>query len=196
MTYNLDKNYHSLDRLDKWDRVTQNSIKKRLKEEIGEVSVFDFLSEEEGRILKIITDIAIPQKSGADYIKIAETIDRELTDQKKGVRYGKNTWSGEFYRTGLKAVSEYVKKNYAEPIEQTNDAQRKEFFSKIISDNETSLTHRFLRRVLSDAINIYFSHPLSWNKIGFPGPAYPEGYAYLDCGETDKWEPQYEEYEK
>ncbi|PJA87005.1 MAG: hypothetical protein CO141_01740 [Candidatus Moranbacteria bacterium CG_4_9_14_3_um_filter_42_9] len=190
----LDKNYRTLDRLDKWDKVTQNSIKKRLKEEIGAVSSFDFLSEKEGKILKIITDIAIPQENGTNYIKIAEAVDKGLSDRKEGVRYGENPWSGEFYRAGLKAVGEYIEKNCAKPIEKMSGAELKDFFSKIIEERGSGLLYRFLRRVLSDAIGIYFSHPASWDKVGFPGPAYPEGYAYLDCGEKDDWEPKYEKY--
>ena len=188
----LDKNYRTLDRLDKWDKVTQNSIKKRLKEEIGAVSSFDFLSEKEGKILKIITDIAIPQENGTNYIKIAEAVDKGLSDRKEGVRYGENPWSGEFYHTGLSAVHEYTKKNYAKTIADMSSAELEEFFSKSISDKNAGLLHAFLRKVLTDSINIYFSHPSSWDKIGFPGPAYPEGYAYLDCEEKDDWEPKYE----
>ena len=25
----------------------------------------------------------------------------------------------------------------------------------------------------------FYAHPLAWNEIGFPGPAYPRGYASL-----------------
>jgi len=192
MPYNLDKNYHALDRVDKWDEVTQNSIKNRLEKELGEISFFHYLSKEEGEVLKIITSIAIPQKNKNGYIKIAEAIDRGLSDEKEGVRYGENPWSGEFYHTGLSAVHEYTKKNYAKTIADMSSAELEEFFSKSISDKNAGFLHAFLRKVLTDSINIYFSHPSSWDKIGFPGPAYPEGYAYLDCEEKDDWEPKYE----
>lgn len=39
----------------------------------------------------------------------------------------------------------------------------------------------------------FYSHPWAWNEIGFPGPAYPRGYArfgspHLRHGETESWE--------
>lgn len=41
----------------------------------------------------------------------------------------------------------------------------------------------------------YYSHPWAWNEIGFPGPAYPRGYArfgspHLRHGETESWEAE------
>ena len=45
MPYEIDKNYNSLDRLDKWDDVTQEVIKKRLEEAKTEPDFF-YLAEE------------------------------------------------------------------------------------------------------------------------------------------------------
>ena len=34
----------------------------------------------------------------------------------------------------------------------------------------------------------FYSHPWSWNEIGFGGPAYPRGYARLGIGQREWWE--------
>ena len=60
--------------------------KKRLDQEIGYPSDgglrFNFLSEEDGEALEIITDILIPQEENKDYVKIAEAIDSKISDKK------------------------------------------------------------------------------------------------------------------
>jgi hypothetical protein len=196
MPYRLDQKYDTLDRLSKWDEVTRSSIKKRLAEETGTVSVFHYLSAREGRILEIITGILIPQKNGPEHIKIAEAIDRNLNDRKEGVRYGKNPWRGEFYRNGLKLFSGYVNQQLSLPAEKAGRDDLKNIVSQILEGGSDEPLRHFLRKVLSDAIAVYFSHPLSWNGIGFPGPAFPEGYPFLNCNEKEEWEPHYEKYEK
>jgi hypothetical protein len=34
----------------------------------------------------------------------------------------------------------------------------------------------------------FYSHPTAWNEIGFPGPAYPRGYANLGLDRREHWE--------
>jgi Gluconate 2-dehydrogenase subunit 3 len=40
----------------------------------------------------------------------------------------------------------------------------------------------------------FYSHPWSWNEIGFGGPAYPRGFVRLGAGEREHWEkpPEFE----
>lgn len=191
MKYKLDSHYHSLDRLDKWDETTQGVIKKRLEKEIDRQESFVFLTSQEGAKLEKLIDVLLPQPSERSEgsrrdlslrqrtefrIKIAEMIDRGLSDQKIGVRYAQNPWRGDFYRKGLAEFGRLI-------------SERE--IKKILEKSSDSLAGRFIDQVLTDSISIYYSHPFAWDKIGFPGPAYPEGYAYLSCGEKDEWEPKY-----
>lgn len=34
----------------------------------------------------------------------------------------------------------------------------------------------------------FYSHPWAWNEIGFPGPAYPQGYLNPGINSRDRWE--------
>jgi hypothetical protein len=34
----------------------------------------------------------------------------------------------------------------------------------------------------------FYSHPWSWNEIGFSGPAYPRGYLNIGVDAREKWE--------
>lgn len=191
MKYILDKKFNALDRMEKWDEVTQEVIQARIKKEKGAPMRFSFFDEREGEILEIITDALIPQEKDANYIKIAEIIDEGLKDGKRGVCYGNNPWPPEFYKNGIMELSEEAEKRYGKPIEDFSEEKLVEFISKLLENEDNSFLKTFVQKVLMDATVIYYSHPASWNQIGFPGPAYPEGYSNLDCGEKEKWEPGY-----
>jgi hypothetical protein len=42
----------------------------------------------------------------------------------------------------------------------------------------------FIDRLLDKALAGYLAHPATWVRIGFTGPAYPEGYAWIGPGEA------------
>jgi hypothetical protein len=42
--------------------------------------------------------------------------------------------------------------------------------------------------VMRTVLSAFYSHPWTWNEIGFGGPAYPRGYARLGAGQREPWE--------
>jgi hypothetical protein len=42
--------------------------------------------------------------------------------------------------------------------------------------------------VMRSLLAAFYSHPWSWNEIGFGGPAYPRGYARMGIGLSEAWE--------
>jgi hypothetical protein len=46
----------------------------------------------------------------------------------------------------------------------------------------------FKQRLLHDIVVAYWSHPTSWNEIGWGGPASPRGYVRMGYDERDPWE--------
>jgi len=188
----LEKNYNSLDRLGKWDPETQEVVKKRITAETGAVLTYQFLTEQEGEILEILVDTLVPQEKNNPYVKLSEIIDRDLVKNIKAVRYGVSPWPREFYQIGLAEIDRFAKDEFGKPIEDFSESQIEKFISDIFAGNTDDFLRKFLKRILADATAIYFSHPASWNSIGFPGPAYPEGYPYLKCGEKEDWEPKFE----
>lgn len=42
----------------------------------------------------------------------------------------------------------------------------------------------FIDRLLEKALQGYLAHPDTWVRIGFNGPAYPEGYSWIDPAEV------------
>jgi len=192
MKFTADENYDALNRFEKWDPETQTTIKERVANELGDVLSYEFLTEREGEILELLLDALIPQEKNSKYIiKISEIIDRDLAKDTKGVRYGANPWPREFYQTGIADFASHAKEIFGKPIEDFSMVQIEKYIAEIFERNADDFLYRFARKVLSDATAIYFSHPASWNMIGFPGPAYPLGYPFLDCSEKEDWEPSY-----
>jgi hypothetical protein len=46
----------------------------------------------------------------------------------------------------------------------------------------------FKERLAHDILGAYYSHPTSWNEIGFGGPASPRGYVRMGADRRDPWE--------
>jgi hypothetical protein len=46
----------------------------------------------------------------------------------------------------------------------------------------------FFKKMLSETVSAYYSHPAVWSEIGYGGPAYPRGYVRTELGLTDPWE--------
>ncbi|MGZ4031829.1 MAG: gluconate 2-dehydrogenase subunit 3 family protein [Tumebacillaceae bacterium] len=46
----------------------------------------------------------------------------------------------------------------------------------------------FFKKMLSESVSAYYSHPQIWSEIGYAGPAYPRGYVRSELGLTDPWE--------
>ncbi len=176
--FGLDKNYDPLTRKGAWDAKTRATVEGRIKEETATPVAFSFLSLAEGKLLTRLVDILLPQVAENQKIIIATVIDACLSETKAGVRYNNDPWRSDFYRRGLTELAGFALGNLEEFIKTTMDGP--DIFAK-----------RFLRRVLYDAAAVYYSHPAAWQEIGFPGPAYPEGYGLLGCGEKETWEPGY-----
>ena len=47
----------------------------------------------------------------------------------------------------------------------------------------------FEHRVIADITHAYYAHPVSWNELGFGGPASPRGYVRMKLDTRDPWEP-------
>ncbi len=53
------------------------------------------------------------------------------------------------------------------------------------ADDELGLPAKeFVDRLLVKALAGYLAHPDTWERIGFNGPAYPEGYAWISAAAT------------
>lgn len=87
----------------------------------------------------------------------------------------------ELFRAGLTVLAD------AGFAEWTEDAQRALVgrMRRGDADGELGLPARdFVDRLLEKALTGYLAHPDTWARIGFGGPAYPEGYAWIGPAEV------------
>lgn len=189
--FEIDKNYKPLDRLLEWDEATRSVIEERLRREMGTKSSFDFLSPEEGVLLQKIAEVMVGLPETGSEIKIAEVLDRRLSRLETGVKYNDNPWPYDFYKKGLKEFEKNIKDEAQKKSIATTEVDIEMLIGMILEGNGDRFLSNFLRKVLRDATEIYYSHPQSWVEIGFPGPAYPAGYPFLSCDTKEDWEPVY-----
>lgn len=87
----------------------------------------------------------------------------------------------ELFRAGLDALS-------AAGFVDMSDVDRRTLVGRMRhgdADAELDVPARaFIDRLLDKALTGYLAHPDAWERIGFQGPAYPEGYAWIGPAEV------------
>ena len=145
----IDKKYNALDRLGKWDEETRLVIERRLRDETGDKRVFSRLNKKEMQMLESLVDLLLysqPKKYG---IKVAETIAKDLVNKKSGVRYNEYPWRYVFYKEGFKVLARNPGIILAKKI------------VGIINGQDNVFLRDFIRQVLVDAVEVFYSHPIS-----------------------------------
>ena len=85
----------------------------------------------------------------------------------------------ELVRAGLKVLSD---RGFAELSEAEQSALIRRM-RRGEADTELGLPAKdFIDRLLALVLAGYLAHPSTWDRIGFNGPAYPEGYAWISSG--------------
>jgi hypothetical protein len=85
----------------------------------------------------------------------------------------------ELFRRGLETLA---KRGFAELSEGEQDALIDRMRRGEADDDLGLPAQEFVDRLLLNALAGYLAHPETWDRIGFNGPAYPEGYAWISRG--------------
>ena len=155
-----------------------------------------FFTAVEWETLVAICDRIVPQPRDAPPVPLAAFVDAKMfTQRRDGHRTPSMPKQEDAWRRGLAALD-------AEAA--TLRARR---FHLLGADDQDLLLKRmqdgdlhdpawggmppaafFSSRVLTDIVSSFYSHPTSWNRIGFGGPASPRGYVRMDFDRRDPWE--------
>ena len=91
--------------------------------------------------------------------------------------------AAELVEQGLRALAERGFDGLAEPDQDALVARMRSGEA----DAELGLPAKeFVDRLLVLALAGYLAHPATWERIGFNGPAYPDGYAWISGGAVAK----------
>jgi hypothetical protein len=175
-----------------WNEQTRRVIDRRL----ATPREPRFLNEHDWLTLEAASRRIIPQPAHRPPVPIAALVDGKLlSNSGDGYRNAGLPPLREAWQRGLKALDAEAKGAYGVPFHRLTSrqmdilltlAQKGEFKSKAWGGMPCDLF--FKERMLHDIVHAYYSHPSSWNEIGWGGPASPRGYVRMGFDRRDPWE--------
>jgi hypothetical protein len=179
-----------LDQAAHWDDATAAVVLDRLRS--PEPPRFFNLAEEAAA--DALFDRLLDQNPGDDHrIPVTAMVDSRLAEQRTdGWHYGDMPADGDAFKRSLALLD-------ADAVDESGTA----FANRGIESQRAQLDairrlgsapwHEFVAARIWNlwmryACNAFYSHPHIWNEIGFPGPAYPRGYAALGVGKRESFE--------
>jgi len=165
-----------LDQAAHWDPVTAGVVLSR----IGKPPEIRFFTPVEEAVATGLCDRLLGQDDEPK-IPVVPQIDARLAEQSTdGWRYAGMPEDGQAWRESLRHLDEDCRAACSRPfaeaapgdqravIQAVQDLGAKDWHG-LNAAHVWSLWTRY-------ACTAFYAHPLAWNEIGFPGPAYPRGY--------------------
>jgi gluconate 2-dehydrogenase subunit 3-like protein len=185
-----------------WDEATRNLIIKR----VAQPPAIRYFTPDQARFWQAVFDHLIPQhdRTADRRIPLVEPLDERLY-QNRGVGYRYETMpqDREAYKLGEQAIHEEAQARFDALFTDLPHRQQ-DLVLQAIHDQKTQggdaiwkqmSIGRFWQLLMQDALEAYYSHPWSWDEIGFGGPAYPRAYTRLERGEPEPWEVKEQRYD-
>ena len=175
-----------------WNAQTRRVIDARLA--IG--SPPKFLTAGEFATLEAIAARIVPQPNTRPPIPVAALVDHKLfCDRTDGYRHAGLPREREAWRLGLRAIDAEAQTAHGLPFREL-DAPRQDALLELLQQGNLRAAAWngmppkvfFVQRMAHDIVMAYYSHPTSWNEIGWGGPASPRGYVRMDFDRRDPWE--------
>jgi len=184
--------YDVWDQHQEWDEHTRKIVAQRRTPDVAH----QFLTQQEALTIQAAAAILVDDMRLDVLTYITQHIDDSLaspvgeSQRKVGVPDKKT-----LYRQGIKCLDDTSHASYqAEFLALTRERQI-DVLMKVESDHATQIGEweqltpkTFFKKLLRDAVDAYYSHPLIWSEIGYGGPAYPRGYVRVEKGLVDPWE--------
>lgn len=178
-----------LDAADTWDAATRAVVIARL----DPPGPLRFFTPEEEPTLRALCDVCTAQDA-EPRIPVAESVDAKMADGRlDGFQYADMPDDRDTWRMVLRGLDEAARdrarSGFADCGWDTREAVVADFADGTLSGgvwdrlNVARAWSVCMRAILSG----FYSHPWSWNEIGFGGPAYPRGF--MRTGTTGVREP-------
>lgn len=155
-----------------------------------------FFNADEWRTLNAICDRIVPQSQTRAAVPIAALVDRKMANNERdGYRLASMPEMREAWQLGLAALDAAAMAQHDHNFSMLAVAQQDELMKAMQAGTLDSpdwggmpADTFFSKRVAHDILSAYYSHPTSWNEIGFGGPASPRGYVRMNFNRRDPWE--------
>jgi Gluconate 2-dehydrogenase subunit 3 len=175
-----------------WNEKTREVIDRRL----ALPRTPRFLSEPEFATVEAIAAQVVPQPKHRPPVPVAALVDARLfEDIQDGYRVAGLPREREAWQRGLLALNAEAEAAHRRAFRHLTGPQQHDLLKRMEQgDLKTEAWGDmppkafFKHRLLSDIVHAYWSHPTSWNEIGWGGPASPRGYVRMGYDERDPWE--------
>jgi hypothetical protein len=182
--------FNVLDEARHWDAATRQVVMDRV-ERVREIR---FFTAAEAHTLGTFVDRVMAQDREPK-IPVLNLIDDKLfSGKREGYRFADMPDDGETFRgvsAGLDAAArQHGVSEFAGASRDVQDAVIEAFADGTLHGDvwDQLPPSNAWRVVMREVLSAFYSHPWSWNEIGFGGPAYPRGYARLGVGQRERWE--------
>jgi hypothetical protein len=155
-----------------------------------------YLSQEEWLVLEAICERIVPQPRTRAPVPLAAMVDAKLFENRDdGYRDYRLPPLREAWQRGLRAIDAEARHRHSVGFAALDEAERDALLSAVQQGALCDASWEgmppaifFAKRLLPDIVTLYYAHPISWNEIGFGGPASPRGYVRMDFDRRDPWE--------
>jgi hypothetical protein len=190
--------YDVLEQARHWDEVTRRAVLRRVEQ----VPPLRFFTAREAATLNDLCDVLTAQDA-EPRIPVINYIDEKYHEGRlDGFQFHDMPDDREAWRMVAAGLDEEARERGGG---ETYAAAAAELKRAIVGDFAEAKLHggvwgqlnveRAFGLVMRGVLDAYYSHPYSWNEIGFGGPAYPRGYSrfgspHLQAAERETWEGQ------
>ncbi len=194
--------YSTLSQQKFWDEATRNLILMRVEQP----PPIRYFTPEQVTFWRAVFDHLLPQhdRTREFRIPLIEPIDERLYQNRTvGYRYDSMPQDREAFALGQQAINAEAQHRFGGDFIWLPEHQQDLVLQAIQEQKQQAAPEiwkrmsvaRFWQMLMQDAIDSYYSHPFSWDEIGFGGPAYPRAYTRLERGEPESWEVEEQRYE-
>ena len=156
-----------------------------------------FFSDQEWVTLRAVCDRIVPQTTARPRpVPIAAMVDDKMyKNAGDGYRFADLPSMREAWRRGLAALDAEAADRHRRRFHELDPLQQDALLQAVQDGKVSHGAWRdlppksfFTKRLLHDVVSAYYTHPTSWNEIGFGGPASPRGYVRMNFDRRDPWE--------
>ena len=172
---------------------TRKALKERLLDSEFHPLFFDLANFE---CLSVVCDRLMAQDSNSRILNVAVHIDERLHRKTgNGWRYDNMPADDQMYMKGLKGISETAQLAFNKIFIGLTDDQQVEVLRSIQQGSAKGVVwqelppQRFFEELLAEATEIFFSHPLVQDEMGYAGMADAKGWERIGLNEREKIEP-------
>jgi gluconate 2-dehydrogenase subunit 3-like protein len=196
----MPERYPGYDVLNKRDTVSWNDkTREVIDSRIGtDPNQHLFFSDEEWPTIRAVCSRIVPQTVARPRpVPLAAMLDEKLhKNSGDGYRHAELPPMRDAWRRGLAALDAEARAHYDRRFHDLGPLQQDDVL-KAVQDgrvrdqrawHDLPAKSFFQNRVLHDVVSLYYSHPTSWNEIGYGGPASPRGYVRMNYNRRDPWE--------